>query len=54
MATFQGVSILGRGYDKALTYKPIALMEMEALGVGVWPINTLYAIKIPTGHKNTL
>ena len=47
MATFQGMSILGRGYDKALTNKLIALMEMEALGG--WSM----AHKYPLCHKNT-
>jgi hypothetical protein len=54
MATFLGVSILGRGYDYALTNKPIALIEMKALWLEVSPKNTLYVIKRPASHKNTL
>ena len=54
MATFLGVSILGRGYDKALTYKAIALTKVAVFRAEVSPINTLYVIKIPTSHKNTL
>jgi hypothetical protein len=54
MATFLGMSILGRGYDYALTNKSIALIEIKALWLGVLPKNTLYIIKRPASHKNTL
>jgi hypothetical protein len=54
MAAFLGMSILGRRYDKALTNKPIALIKIKALWLGVSPKNTLYVIKRPVSHKNTL